>query len=112
MKYTGYTKAQLIEWCQCLENNCNVQEERVNNQYELLKKQQAEIDRLREALEFYAKEEHLKIDTRGNMKNKEDWEICGEADNYWNNGDKKYFYCEDGYKARKALNSKARENVN
>lgn len=73
---------------------------------------QAEIDRLREALEFYAKEEHLKIDTRGNMKNKEDWEICGEADNYWNNGDKKYFYCEDGYKARKALNSKARENVN
>ena len=74
--------------------------------------QQAEIDRLKEALEFYAKEEHLKIDTRGNMKNKEDWEICGEADNYWNNGDKKYFYCEDGYKARKALNSKARENVN
>lgn len=54
MKYTGYTKAQLIDWCQCLENNCHVQEERVNNQYELLKKQQAEVDRLREALSFYA----------------------------------------------------------
>lgn len=107
MKYTGYTKAQLIEWCQCLEHNYNVSEERVNRQFELLKSKQTEIDRLREALEFYAKEKHLKIDTRKNMKNQEDWEICGEADNYWINKDKKYFYCEDGYKARKALNGES-----
>lgn len=47
MKYTGYTKAQLIEWCQCLEHNYNVSEERVNRQFELLKQQQAEISRLK-----------------------------------------------------------------
>lgn len=28
MKYTGYTKAELIEWCQCLEHNYNVEKER------------------------------------------------------------------------------------
>lgn len=28
MKYTGYNKAELIEWCQCLENNYNVMKER------------------------------------------------------------------------------------
>lgn len=28
MKYTGYTKAELIEWCQCLEHNYNIEKER------------------------------------------------------------------------------------
>lgn len=28
MKYTGYNKTELIEWCQCLENNYNVMKER------------------------------------------------------------------------------------
>lgn len=50
MKYTGYTKAQLIEWCQCLEHNYNVEKERFERVSGIAQKEAIEIVELRDLL--------------------------------------------------------------
>ena len=47
MKYTGYTKAELIEWCQCLEHNYNVEKERFERVSGIAQKEAIEIVKLR-----------------------------------------------------------------
>ncbi len=51
MKYTGYTKAELIEWCQCLEHNYNVEKERFERVSGIAQKEAIEIVELRRLLE-------------------------------------------------------------
>ena len=51
MKYTGYTKAELIEWCQCLEHNYNVEKERFERVSSIVQKEAIEIVELRRLLE-------------------------------------------------------------
>lgn len=62
MKYSGYTKKELIEVINNLEHNYNCQRERADNQFETLKNMQAQIVRLeyalgmaKRALTFYSK---------------------------------------------------------
>jgi hypothetical protein len=50
MKYTGYTKAELIEWCQCLEHNYNVEKERFERVSGIAQKEAIEIVELRRLL--------------------------------------------------------------
>jgi len=50
MKYTGYTKPQLIEWCQCLEHNYNVEKERFERVSGIAQKLAAQIVELRALL--------------------------------------------------------------
>lgn len=47
MKYTGYTKAELIEWCQCLEHNYNIEKERFEGVSSIAQKEANEIVKLR-----------------------------------------------------------------
>lgn len=47
MKYTGYTKAELIEWCQCLEHNYNIEKERFERVSSIAQKEANEIVKLR-----------------------------------------------------------------
>lgn len=47
MKYTGYTKAELIEWCQCLEHNYNIEKERFEGASGIAQKEAIEIVKLR-----------------------------------------------------------------
>ena len=47
MKYTGYTKAELIEWCQCLEHNYNIEKERFEGASSIAQKEANEIVKLR-----------------------------------------------------------------
>ncbi len=51
MKYTGYTKAELIEWCQCLEHNYNVEKERFERVSSIAQEEAIEIVELRRLLE-------------------------------------------------------------
>jgi ABC-type arginine transport system ATPase subunit len=50
MKYSGYTKKDLLEVINNLEHNYNFQRERADNQFEMLKNMQAQIVRLEYAL--------------------------------------------------------------
>lgn len=51
MKYTGYTKAELIEWCQCLEHNYNIEKERFEGASGIAQEEAIEIVELRRLLE-------------------------------------------------------------
>lgn len=62
MKYSGYTKKDLLEVISNLEHNYNFQRERADNQFEMLKNMQVQIVLLeytlakaKRALTFYSK---------------------------------------------------------
>lgn len=62
MKYSGYTKKDLLEVISNLEHNYNCQRERADNQFEMLKNMQVQIVLLeytlakaKRALTFYSK---------------------------------------------------------
>ena len=44
MKYTGYTKKELMEWLRCSEHNYNVEKERADNQFLMLVNMQKKLD--------------------------------------------------------------------
>lgn len=51
MKYTGYTKKELIDFLQCSEHNYNVERERADNQFLMLVNMQKKLDIAVKALE-------------------------------------------------------------
>lgn len=62
MKYTGHTKAELIECCQCLEHNYNVMKERFERVSDLANEEANRIVNLRTLLKE-CKNEFIKIST-------------------------------------------------
>lgn len=54
MKYSNYTKKELLEVIECLEHNYNIQKERADNQFEMLKALQEKLDIAVKALQYYA----------------------------------------------------------
>ncbi len=61
MKYTGYTKAELIECCQCSEHNYNVMKERFERVSDIANEEANRIINLRTLLKECYKKAHLAL---------------------------------------------------